>query len=250
VNPHSGAITAMATMGASAVTGGQDGKIVRFNLQKGIITEVTIIGTHASRVTAVAIQDGLVVSGSIDGEIAIWDPQQNIIFVRAHDAPVSHLAFLGVRDALVSVSEDNSAAIWSFGGERLATCLGHRDRITALVIDSRSAPIYTASLDRTVRAWDFKGAQRGIVYGDHPFSAMTLIQNNVVPGDVLVGDDSGAFLALRYRDATIEPFQARFPPPPRFSRTKSSKKTAPSVRTKVFIPRKPVLMSRKPPKKK
>jgi WD40 repeat protein len=220
IGGHDAEITAIVETADGVITGADDGTVWLSATEKGLMLNTQIAG-----LTALAARMNVVAAGSRNGDIALWDGITPL-FRGRHDASVSHLAFAG--DLLVSAGEDNVAAIWNYRTRsRVATCAGHRDRITALVVDDRSSRIYTASLDRSVRAWDFAGKQIGIVYGDFPFSAMALIPKGVMPGDVLAGDDAGAYFALRYR-GDEEPAQP----------TRPARRAVPRKATKKPLPRK------------
>jgi WD40 repeat protein len=160
------------------------------------------VGSHAAPVTVLACHsDGVpVASAAADGSVIVWDTvdQPGPRFRGKHDGRVRHLAFLS-DTTLASAGDDRLLILWNYRiGERIATCAGHRDIITALLYDERSGLLYTASLDATIRAWDLEGRQRGIVYGTHPFTTLARIQGDVLPGAVVAGDDAGALWTLEH----------------------------------------------------
>jgi len=191
-------LTAFASNGEIATAGTHNGSIGSIVRGKHAVYS-NWQPVHAAMVSAVAAGGlhGFHASGTVDGEIAVWssDLDRFLIFRGRNDAPVIHLAFAGKN--LLCAGTDNVVAIWDyFERVRTATCTGHRDRITALLFDDRSELIYTASLDRTVRVWDLTGKQRGILFGDHAFSALAPIRGSALPGDVAAGDDAGAIWTL------------------------------------------------------
>jgi WD40 repeat protein len=187
-------------------------------LENGRISMYTVSGEVRSyvreigRVTAVAARDANTgASGSIDGEVIVWQGATEFRVRRA--AAVSRLAFSGT-DTIVVAYDDGVMTTTDHRAERHVTAHGHRLPITGLVVDDKSQRIFTASVDKTVRVWDLSGNQRGIVYGDHPFSAMTLLRD----GQVLAGDDAGALWTLTYHDEIeLEPPPGleMMPPTPR-----------------------------------
>lgn len=234
-------ITAMAAMHDVVITAYIDGTLVRWRPGP---PESAMLGQHTSRVTALAAGSTFVVSGTADGEIALWKvwggtaPQ----FRARHGRRILHVAWSS-RPAVVSAADDHTVAVWSDKGEQLATCSGHRDRITALLVDDRSQLIFTASLDRTVRAWDFHGRQQGIVYGDHPFSVLALVHGGIMPGEILAGDDAGALWTFGFRgDTGVDSagLEGIFPPPPTPRRLK---KTPPPKQGKKAAGKKPARKS-------
>jgi WD40 repeat protein len=190
VRPAYVPITAMTATNGVVVVGYDNGLVDRLDIALPAYA-------HRSRVTAVAASDSMTASGSLDGEIIVWQ-RSSELYRRRRDARVTHLALIPDADLLVSAHDDDSLAIWNDRGDSVAA-IRFGDRITALVVDERTQLIYAASLDRTIRAIDYQGQLRGIIYGNHPFSAMALIRGNVMPGEVLAGDDAGALWTLRYR---------------------------------------------------
>lgn len=183
--------SAMVVDGSSAVIGTERGEVVSIGPDVGSRT----ISRHSAPVTVVAATVDYVASGTVDGEVVVWGSD----FRARRDAGVAHLAFSEL-ETLVAAYEDAFVAIWHHrSGKLVASCVGHKAAITGLV--TSKGRIYTASLDRTVRVWDLEGNQRGIVYGDVPFSTLTLIRGEAMRGEVLASDDAGALWALTYHDA-------------------------------------------------
>jgi len=147
---------------------------------------------RTARVTAFVARDrNSLAFGTVDGEVVVGSEFR----MPRRDAAVSHVVF-SAKDRIVAAYADGLVAVWDDRTERYVTAHGHRLPITRLVVDDHTHRIFTASIDRTVRVWDFNGNQHGIVYGDHPFSAMTLL----APGKVLAGDDAGALWTLNCHD--------------------------------------------------
>lgn len=194
--PHDGPITAMATNSTAILTAGIDGTIALTRPGKG--SPLDALGKHRSRVTAIAANDKLAVSGTGDGEVHLWDlEQRQRVLVIDLGIPVSILAMAS--DGRIVVASDSTLVIVEPPLSKRSIARGHLDRISAVLIDERSQLIYTASLDRTVRPWDFQGQPQGIVYGDHPFSVLALIHAGILPGEILAGDDGGAIWTLSHR---------------------------------------------------
>jgi WD40 repeat protein len=189
--------------GFFVLTGRVNGDVVMMTLQAEPSLGIRHIGAHPAPVTALAFSPSVapIASGAADGSVVVWaiGDQPGAVFRGNHNGPVRHLAFLS-DIALASAGDDRLVILWNYRtSERIATCAGHRDRITALLFDDRSQLLYTASLDATIRVWDLQGKQRGIVYGTHPFSTLALLYDDVLPGQIIAGDDAGAIWTLAFR---------------------------------------------------
>ncbi|HET8773186.1 MAG TPA: WD40 repeat domain-containing protein [Thermoanaerobaculia bacterium] len=234
--PHDGPIAAMATNSSAILTAGIDGTIALTRPGKG--SPLDALGKHRSRVTALAANDRFAVSGTGDGEVIMWDLEKGRLLPGIElGFPVSILAMASDR---IVVASDSTLAIVeprSLFGPLIAR--GHRDRITALLVDDRSQLVYTASLDRTVRAWDFQGQPQGIVYGDHPFSVLAPIHSGILPGEILAGDDGGAVWTFSHRgdvDADTPPIQVNRPLRVKTSPKKAAPKKPASKKARSKMP--------------
>ncbi len=222
--PHDGPITAMATNSSAIITAGIDGTIAL--TRPGTGSPLDALGKHRSRVTALAANDAFAVSGTEAGEVALWDLEKRRSVFKAPTG--RHVSLLAIASSVIVVADQNTLLLLDMSGLPFGI-KDHRDRITALLVDDRSQLLYTASLDHTVRAWDFQGRQQGIVYGDQPFSVLALIHGGILPGEVLAGDDGGAVWTFSNRSGAVPEMPAIKVNPPlrkKASSKKSSKKVS------------------------
>lgn len=225
---HPAAITAIALHEGSALSGAVDGAVLYTKPPEGGPEEFTTetIAEHPIRVTSVALNDddNFGVSGALDGSLFIVDlVQERATRAEAHAAAVVQCAITNTR--ILTASDDGTLVIRDLSGKRLFTC-EHRDRVTAFAFDRERDLIYTASLDRTLRAWTFRGEPRGTFYGPVGFTAVA-----AAPFGVLAGDDAGNIWLLD--DLLRVPPAPQAGVPPKAPSKKSQRaKGRPTVRKK------------------
>ncbi|GHF65202.1 hypothetical protein GCM10010218_53340 [Streptomyces mashuensis] len=121
-------------------------------------------GGAAVRAVAFGAGGALLATGDERGEVTVWrvaDPARPWLRWRAHDRPVTSLAFRpgGAPDApvLATASEDATVRLWraADGGRTvLRTLTGHEDAVyRVLFLDADT--LATGSLDDTARIWRF-----------------------------------------------------------------------------------------------
>eukprot|EP00752_Nemacystus_decipiens_P010298 g9175.t1 len=78
-----------------------------------------------------------------------------------HGYEVLDVAVLGDNSQFVSCGEDKAAFLWDVGtGAVVRRMQGHEQRINACCFSTEGSVLFTASYDKTVRAWDMRSRNR------------------------------------------------------------------------------------------
>ncbi len=139
------------------VTAGADGKLLwRDAATRQVVQTVKGSETDISRITLVA--DGKqLISGDWNGRIKVWDiATRKSLREFAQPEAVSGLG--SVRGELVSGSWDGTLRGWEVSSGRVVRSIATGQPIHDLATDSGTSRVATASLDRTVRVWDWPAA--------------------------------------------------------------------------------------------
>lgn len=160
-NGHSGAIYSVALLrdGARGVSGGEDRRILYWDLTAGkLLRELT---GHPWPVSSVAITaDGRrAVSGSADASVRVWD----LVSGRqasyggqqpAHTSEVNTVAITADGARALSGGVDQALRFWDLrSGKCLHTLTGHTGEVRAIAMTPDGSAAVSGGWDKTVRVW-------------------------------------------------------------------------------------------------
>lgn len=158
---HTGEITAVAYSpnGAQLASGSGDGTIRIWDATSGLACGVALKRDKSIRVTSIAIShDGQIVSGSEDGAVLRWtwsNAPQKSTELGKHAKAVSSVA-CSSDGIIASGSADKTIRIWGAGSDSTsgsAILEGHGDAVLSIAFSTNGEFMFSASRDRTVRAW-------------------------------------------------------------------------------------------------
>ena len=129
---------------------------------------------HREEVNAVQFSpDGqLIISGSGDNTIKVWERDGTLIKTlqghKGHKSTVFDLDISSDNQLIVSGSGDNTVKLWDIrNDEPLATLSGHLDSVLGVKFKPNSASIdsaniASASVDKTIKLWQWDGKQANL----------------------------------------------------------------------------------------
>lgn len=116
---HVGSVFSLIGSDESLISGGKDGKIIRWDYK---LQQIDCIQAHGSTINSLVHigATGLFASGCRDGSIRIWDTASlevlkviDVFLHQGHLRSVNKLLWLDGRDYLVSGSDDRKVKVWS-----------------------------------------------------------------------------------------------------------------------------------------
>jgi WD40 repeat protein len=143
---------ALSRDGARLVTGATNGEVAVWTLRTRTVQRFEGWGAP---VTAVAIDDaGAVAAAHSDGIIRRWSGSGVQLPPLESKRSTGDLAFTDNGNFLYAAAW-RSIDVWNWStGERVRTLWGHADNVKGLAFGPGDRPIYSASWDGSVRAWD------------------------------------------------------------------------------------------------
>ncbi|HNG88576.1 MAG TPA: WD40 repeat domain-containing protein, partial [Saprospiraceae bacterium] len=189
---HNGTITAIAFSpdGKQFVTGGWDGRAVRWNALT--MRPIDTLRGHTDRIHCVAISTkGQVLTGCEDGTAILWAADGKVLHVLSgHTHPILSVAFHPEGHLCVTGSADKTARIWNVESGTAQTILqeGHEDQISAVLFSPDGKTVLSGSVDNSLIIWTL-GGEPVIRMTGHPsdISAMAFTPD----GDILSADRRG-----------------------------------------------------------
>ncbi len=186
---------AVSRDGAFAVTAGQDGRLVRWDLRNGTHRELFSTGGFGGRLfRAVAFDAGgeVVVAGDGDGYVVGLESAggEPIYASPAHGAVVRDLAIAGRR--AISVSQTGDLAVTgAASGRRLLHVRAHGDEANTVEVAPDGATLYTGASDGIVKVWDLSRL-RATRHGPHHHTPLVACRLLTGGRRMVTIDESGA----------------------------------------------------------
>lgn len=154
--------------GKSVVSAGEDGALYVWSVGD-LQAPPRALDAHKGPVNHLAVSlDGkwLATAGD-DGTVRLWktDKLARPKKLEGHTNYVRQVAF--ARDALVSVSEDGTARVWSLEDGRCLHTLEHGQEVMSLAVTEDRSLLATATLNSAMHLWDARTGQKlGLLYGN------------------------------------------------------------------------------------
>lgn len=181
------------TDGQTAVSGGNDGTIRLWDLERGD-EKKKLTGGHAKEVSCVAITTNgqKVVSGGTDKKVLVWDVDKGmpLFTMEGHTDNVLSVAISPDGKRAASGGADKTIRLWDLEtGKELFKFQGHKADIRQVVFSPDGSQLASASLDGTAMIWAIPAAARGPVATPMPPPKDPLVKNPLpmpmgVPGGV------------------------------------------------------------------
>jgi WD40 repeat protein len=156
---------AVAPDGACAVSVGQDGAVVRYDVGSG--GDPVVLGRHGDTSRFVGLTGRHAVSAALDGSVRVWPLDgAGAVLLRGHDVAVTALGVASRAARAVSAAYDLSLRVWDTAqGTLLAELRGHVAPVWAVDVAADGTRAVTASHDGSLRVWDLESAAEIAVLG-------------------------------------------------------------------------------------
>jgi WD40 repeat protein len=161
---HTGPVNALALHGRTLISGGEDGKILVWNLGQPLSDPKELAdGDGSAPVQCLAFsKDGKsLAAGDSLGRVRLWEASSetfSYIGQMKERSPrrVYSLAFHPEGRLLAAGDVEGLIRIWKVKSRKLArkALIGHGDTVTGLAFDPQGRILASSSVDRTVRLWD------------------------------------------------------------------------------------------------
>ncbi|MHC5112180.1 MAG: protein kinase domain-containing protein [Planctomycetota bacterium] len=164
--------TLIAT-GAFQDTATHDSTIRIYDRASGAILHELDTGT--SRVCSIAFSpDGNQIGAAThDGRVFIWSYQlesAELVFIQEKGAPAYEFVFMGNGSKVLSGGYDRDLNVFDAeSAEPLNSFMGHRKPITGIAVSHDDTLVATASMDGTVKIWEFTHRPPHKILTDHEF---------------------------------------------------------------------------------
>jgi WD40 repeat protein len=160
------------------LSGGQDGRVIYWNLQNGQIRWNS--SQHQGAVHAVAMNSNasVLASAGADGKVLLWSQGGQVLHsLAANVGGVYALAHQPAGRLLVSGGADAKVYVWDTSTptpSSLTSLFGHTLDVYALAVDAQNRWIVSAGRDPEVRVWDAATRQSLFVLSASPLGSTSL----------------------------------------------------------------------------
>lgn len=143
-------------------SGGGDGKISSWNIERQLPEASLQISHQSIRVIRYLPEKGLLLAGASDNNIYSLDPRDfsiKWVIEQAHENSVFSLTYISETDVLVSGGRDAMLKFWDLSGVQPApihSIPAHLYTINNVVFCKNTGLIASASRDKTIKLWDAK----------------------------------------------------------------------------------------------
>jgi len=158
---HLTAVSALAQNvdGTELFSGSDDGSIIYWNNEKGII-EKQLVGAHPAEVVALALhpKGKLLASADQEGTLRLWSfPDFSLIReFREHFGRISVLRFNKLGDRLLSGATDGTVIVWDWDREEMGFRLETGKPVHDLDLHPDAQTLIIASEESVIRFWNFR----------------------------------------------------------------------------------------------
>jgi len=179
---HENTVTSIVELGATVVTGAQDGKVKVWDAATGQLQHTLDAGVHAVTVALLSSETGEFISGSQDAALRIWKGTEKVQEVQSAHSDIIR-AIRVCPEFILTASNDNILKIWS---KSPVDAMGHLAGHTSFVYDcSTSADCkeaYSASDDSTLRVWNLGDSQckQSILHANSVWQVVSLPNGDLV----------------------------------------------------------------------
>jgi len=156
---HDGAIRCVQFDEEKIISGSDDHTIKYWRLDSGRCF-LTLQG-HTERVCSLRFDQQILATASQDLTVRVWSTPtgEHLMTLSGHTGSIWCVDFAG--GTLVSGAADQTARVWDLEtGKCIGSITGHGASIASLQYDPSLSLVVTASLDKTVKSWDMRQAQR------------------------------------------------------------------------------------------
>lgn len=150
-NNDGSAISAIAVIGNSIVTGSQNGTLRFLNLSRGLFPNIIRIPDNGGIFNIKHVNGNLRVT-TYDGHVYTWR-LGNGAYISQEFEPFCYTSICAkVGNKIIGTDDENIALVYDMAAGTTIVLDGHTDHINAVAVDNGKA--ITGSTDCTVRVWD------------------------------------------------------------------------------------------------
>jgi WD40 repeat protein len=137
--------------------------MTKYNFQVCVAGKVEKVDTpHTSEISCIAISDLFIATADASGMLVLYDKTNFQVLSNHwsyHKGRITGLEFWNDRNVLVSVALDRQICLWNLSSNpgllgRLKDA--HKEGLIAMAVDPTNDSVWTASSDRTIKAWSWK----------------------------------------------------------------------------------------------
>lgn len=159
----------------------EEGNLIKLWDRTGTLQQ-TLTASNGNLLFATFTPDGRqIVSSNVQGRLTFWQrdqldlpfPSQPSHQLQAHQDAVFFVSFSADGKYFATGSADDTVKVWS-GDRRLEkTFYGHRDDIRSVIFHPKTQQVISASMDKTIRIWNYVVDHRVILHHQQPIRDLT-----------------------------------------------------------------------------